>query len=134
MIFWISVILTLAGPMLLSGVEKIYLDFMSIRRLQNGRFMSEEWIRIIVVLLCRNFDDYRNGSAWLKKKADDIRLRSSRSAQLGCYEGSTQSYHERSGQLRFCRWHRCPFFFLAGFLYNALGITDETTRGANWTP
>ena len=134
MIIWISVILTLAGPMILSGIEEMYLDFVSIRALQKNNLTSEERMSIIVALLCGNFEDHGNGgiadlrnmfSTYAPTTPGIPTLRTTK-ARLSAIMNGQASFGSTVGI--------ATLFFLAGFLYNALGITDDTVNGSNWTP
>ncbi|MCJ1223788.1 hypothetical protein MMC12_000431 [Toensbergia leucococca] len=137
MIIWISVILALAGPMILSGVEEMYLDFISIRALQNTGahgFTPEERVSLLIALLCGNFDDHGNGAA--------TNLNTTLSTYAPATPG-TPTLYARKAQLSSIMNGQANFgssigiatlFFLAGFIYNALSITNDTVHGINWTP
>lgn len=137
MIIWISVILALAGPMIVSGIEEMYLDYVSIRALRSvgtHNFTQEERLSILVAILCGNFEDDGSGAAATLKAilytyapaARGSPPIATRKAQLSSIMNDQASFGSTVG---------VPvLFFLAGFLYNALSITDDTVHGRNWTP
>jgi len=137
MIIWISVILTLAGRMILSGIQAMHLDFVSVKALQSTgihKFTQVERISMLVAILCGNFDDHGNGAATTLQTtlstyaaaAPGIPPLETRKAQLGAIMNGQASFGSAVGI--------ATLFFLVGFLYNALGITDDTVHGINWTP
>ncbi|KAL8728421.1 MAG: hypothetical protein Q9181_005353 [Wetmoreana brouardii] len=133
MIIWISVILTLAGPMILSGIEEIYLDFVSIRALQTHNFTTEERLSIITALLCGNFEDHgtggvadlRNLLSQYAPAVPGVATLETTKTRLSAIMNSQASFGSTVGI--------STLFFLGGFFYNALGITDDTAHGINWT-
>lgn len=136
MVIWISVILTLAGPMILSGIEAMHLDFVSIKALQSTgihNFTQVERVSISVAILCRNFDDHGNYAATTLQTtlsshaagAPGIPPLETRKAQLSAIMNGQASFGSAVGI--------ATLFFLVGFLYNALGITDDTIHGITWT-
>lgn len=142
MIVWITIILTMAGPIILSGLLEIYLDFVSIRALDTShkRRMTKtlttgERLSMVIAILCGNFvstsdqasfsvlqANLRNHTTTLPGSA----TLSARKAQLAALMNGQASFGPAIGIL--------ILFYLGGFLYNALGISDETAFGVEWTP
>ena len=62
MILWIAVIIALAGPMILSGIEEVYIDVVSVpalessHRVRHHQLTAEERLSILVAILCGNFE------------------------------------------------------------------------------
>ena len=139
MILWIGVILALAGPMILSGIEEMYLDVVSIHTIatsHNARFhhlTSEERLSILAAVLCGNFEgdsqmvaDLRGGLSTFAPNTPNAPTLETRKAQLESI---------MNGQANFGSVVGIPtVFFLAGLLYNAYQIADQTATGINWTP
>ena len=138
MILWIGVILALAGPMILSGVEEMYLDIVSVHTIATSHntlfhpLTSEERLSILVTVLCGNFEgdgqmvaDLRDMSTFAPGTPNAPTLQT-RKAQLESI---------MNGQANFGSVVGIPtVFFLAGLLYNAYQIADQTATGINWTP
>lgn len=138
MILWIGVILALAGPMILSGIEEMYLDVVSVHTIATSHnalvhpLTSEERLSILAAVLCGNFEgdgqmvaDLRDLSTFAPGTPNAPTLET-RKAQLESI---------MNGQANFGSVVGIPtVFFLAGLLYNAYQIADQTATGINWTP
>ena len=136
MILWIGVILGLAGPMILSGIEEAYIDVVSVRALESSpRFghnglTSDERLSIIVAILCGNLEGDRqmvsNLQTGLSTFAPNAPALGTIKARLEAIMNAQENFGSVVG---------IPTaFFLAGLLYNANQIARETALGINWTP
>lgn len=135
MILWIGVILALAGPMILSGVEEVYLDYISVRTLatshrsRHHQLTSEQRLSILVAVLCGNFD----GDSQMVTDLQTSLSTFANAATLETRKAQLESI--MNGQANFGSVVGIPaVFFLAGLLYNAYQIADQTATGINWTP
>lgn len=138
MILWIGVILALAGPMILSGIEEMYLDIVSVHTIATSHnalipsLSSEERLSILAAVLCGNFEGDGQMVAALRGLANfapstlNAPTLQTRKAQLESIMNGQASFGSAVG---------IPtVFFLAGLLYNAYQIADQTASGINWTP
>ena len=135
MLIWITVIMTFAGPMLVSGIQEALLDFRITRAIGGSQAQwpnhvlgTPERLELLVVALCGNFELVHGNARQLiydnfihtGVQLDILKSR------LGSILNSQPSFGASVG---------VPgLFFLGGFLYNALGINDITALGRNWTP
>lgn len=139
MILWIGVILALAGPMILSGIEEIVIDIVSVRALASShsslhrRLTSEERLSILVAILGGNFDGEPQMVTGLRTSLSTFAPVTPNAPTLEVMKARLESV--MNGQASFGSVVGIPTaFFMAGLLYNANQIADQTARGINWTP
>ena len=139
MILWIGVILGLAGPMIVSGIEAACIDIISVRALNTShssphhQLTQEERLSILVAILCGNFEghhqmlfDLRTGLSTFAPVTPNAPTLGTIKARLEAIMNAQESFGTVVG---------IPTaFFLAGLLYNAYQIAHETAVGINWTP
>lgn len=121
--------------MIFSGVEEVYLDYISVRTLatshrsRHHQLTSEQRLSILVAVLCGNF----NGDSQM---VTDLQTSLSTFANAATPETrKAQLESIMNGQANFGSVIGIPaVFFLAGLLYNAYQIADQTANGINWTP
>lgn len=142
MIFWITIIMSIAGPALFSAVQEAVIDYHVIKNVTKTHPNSaafnlsrSERAELLVTLLSGNFD------------MDDSRATRARihaallpvpPAQWTIDRIHTTQSHLNSisnSQTAFGSSVGIPgLFFLAGLLYNALSINLSSATGANWVP
>lgn len=139
MILWIGVILALAGPMILSGIEEMYLDIASVHTIatsHNARFhhlTPEDRLSILAAVLCGNFEGNGPMIADLQRDLATFAPGTPNAPTLETRKAQLESI--MNGQANFGAVVGVPTaFFLAGLLYNAYQIADQTATGINWTP
>ena len=139
MILWIGVILALAGPMALAGIEEMYLDMVSLHTLASShsshqrRLTSRERLSILVAVLCGNFDGDGQIVTNLQTSLSTYAPATPNAPTLEARKAQLESI--MNGQASFGSIVGIPtVFFLAGLLYNTYQIADQTAKGINWTP
>ena len=139
MILWIGVILALAGPMILSGIEEIYLDVVSVHTIATShsgsfhRLTPEDRLSILAAVLCGNFESNGQMVADLQRDLETFAPNTPNAPTLETRKAQLESI--LNGQANFGSVVGIPTaFFLAGLLYNAYQIADQTATGINWTP
>ena len=139
MILWIGVILGLAGPMILSGIEEARIDIVAVRALEsshsspNNVLTSEERLSIIVAILCGNLEGDRQMLSDLQTGLSNFAPVTPNVPTLGTIKARLEAI--MNAQENFGAVVGIPTaFFLAGLLYNANQIAHETALGINWTP
>ena len=139
MVLWIGVILGLAGPMILSGIEEAYIDIVSVRALESSHsshsnvLTSEERLSILVAVLCGNLEGDGRMVSNLRTGLSTYAPVTLNAPTLGTIKARLEA--TMNAQENFGSVVGIPTaFFLAGLLYNANQIAHETARGINWTP
>ena len=143
MLLWIGGILALAGPMILSGIQEVYIDIVSVRTLASShrsshlQLTTEERLSILVAVLGGNFE----GSGQM---LTDLHTSLSTFAPITPNAPTnTPTLEAIKARLESIMNAQASFgsvvgiptaFFLAGLLYNTNQIAYETARGINWTP
>ena len=139
MILWIGVILGLAGPMILSGIEEAFIDIVSVRALesshisQHHQLNQDERLSILVAILCGNLEgdpqlvtDLQTDLSTFAPATPNVPTLGTIKARLEAIMNTQENFGSVVG---------IPTgFFLAGLLYNANQISYETASGINWTP
>ena len=145
MVLWIGAILGLAGPMILSGIEELYIDIVSVRALKSShnsiqhQLTQDERLSILVAILCGNFEGDHQMVSGLQTSLStfapvlpnapvppNVPTLGTIKARLEAILNAQGSFGSVAG---------IPTaFFLAGLLYNANQIAHETALGINWTP
>lgn len=139
MIPWTGVILALAGSMILSGIEEIVINIVSVRSLAcshsslHRRLTSEELHSTLVAVLCGTFEGEPHIVTGLQTSLSTfapVTLNAPTPEVMKARLESVMNFQASFGSVV-----RVPTaFFLAGLLYNANQIADQTARGINWTP
>ena len=139
MILWIGVILGLAGPMILSGMQGAFIDIVSVRALesshssQNHQLDQEERLSILIAILCGNFEGDPQMITDLRTDLSTFAPATPNAPTLGTIKARLEAI--MNAQENFGSVVGIPTaFFLAGLLYNANQISYETASGINWTP
>jgi hypothetical protein len=138
MVFWIAAIITLAGPMILSGLQEMLLDFKIVRALREIHHHAAfrgltpgDRLDLLVSLLCGNFAG-KSGQTMMQ-----IRTTLSPTPQTAATleHSKARLIAILAAQANFgFAVGIAALFFLGAFLYNALGINELTVKGINWTP
>ena len=145
MILWIGAILGLAGPMILSGIEELYIDIVSVRALKSShhsiqhQLTQEERLSILIAILCGNFEGSQQMESLLQMSLSTFTLAVPNAPvppsvpTLATIKARLEAIMNAQGN--FGSVVGIPTaFFLAGLLYNANQIAHETALGINWTP
>ena len=139
MILWIGAILALSGPMILSAIEEINRHLVSVRTLarshnpRHHQLTREERLSILIALLCGNFEGDNQMIGDLRTSLSVFAPVTPNAPTLATIKARLESI--MNGQASFGSFVGIPTaFFLAGLLYNAYQIADETASGINWTP
>lgn len=139
MILWIGVILALAGPMILGGIEEMYLDIVCVHTIATShslrfhRLTTEDRLSILVAVLCGNFEGNGRMVTDLQRDLATFAPGTPNAPTLETRKAQLESI--MNGQANFGSVVGVPTaFFLAGLLYNAYQIADQTAKGINWTP
>ncbi len=144
MILWIGGVLALSGPMILSGIEEMYLDIISVQTIARSHsprhqiLTSAERLSILAAVLCGNFEGNNQMATNLQTSLSTFapvapNAPAPNPPTLEVRKAQLESI--MNGQASFGSVVGIPtLFFLAGLLYNAYQIADQTAKGINWTP
>lgn len=136
---WTGVILALAGSMILGGIEEIVINIVSVRSLAcshsslHRQLTSEERHSILVAVLCGKFEGGPQMITGLRTSLLIFAPITLNAPTLEVIKARLESV--MNCQASFGSVVGIPTaFFLAGLLYNANQIADQTARSINGTP